>query len=477
VQVRVARWHILTAIVLALAAAGCGGSSVGRPAHDTSISDPGSAAAGAKVFVSAGCASCHTLAAAKAKGNIGPNLDQLKPGAALVMRQVRTGGIGMPSFKRILTARQIQDVAAFVARSTKGSAVAAQSFGSIAASFRPDHTKVAQCGHTWTCYEQAFGNLAYYDGARSALTTYVHAIKTNPDVRADCHLIAHAIGAGSYVRYRDPGKAFVAAGQLAMTCASGFYHGVLQRALNGVQPSGLDAAARRLCASPAANVNYFILSQCIHGLGHGLMIYTGYDLPRALQTCDHLANRWDQTTCTGGVFMENFTTSMRIRSPWLKASDPLFPCDYVSTRDKLYCYLQVTSHLLDVTHGSWRATVGWCRKAEKGWVATCFQSLGRDASGRTLQYGAGILKVCALAGDMERECIYGAARDIANTDAGAGRATPFCEQVPSAMRGYCFYGVGSILGGFHVYGKQRRASCEAAVPKEYWRDCFAGARA
>ena len=70
---------------------------------------------GLKVFTSAGCAACHTLAAAKAKGMVGPNLDQLKPSAARVAAQVKKGGGGMPSFKSSLSAAQIKAVATFVA--------------------------------------------------------------------------------------------------------------------------------------------------------------------------------------------------------------------------------------------------------------------------------------------------------------------------------------------------------------------------
>ena len=72
---------------------------------------------GAAVFKSAGCGTCHTLAAAGASGNIGPNLDKLRPPAAAVEAQVLNGGGGMPSFRGRLTPAQIRDVAAFVASS------------------------------------------------------------------------------------------------------------------------------------------------------------------------------------------------------------------------------------------------------------------------------------------------------------------------------------------------------------------------
>jgi len=60
------------------------------------------------------CASCHTLAAAGATGTVGPNLDQLKPAQAIVVRQVTNGGAVMPPFKGKLTPAQIAAVATYV---------------------------------------------------------------------------------------------------------------------------------------------------------------------------------------------------------------------------------------------------------------------------------------------------------------------------------------------------------------------------
>jgi mono/diheme cytochrome c family protein len=73
------------------------------------------AGARAKVFASAGCGGCHTLAAAHASGQVGPNLDKLQPAYQAVVSQVTSGGGVMPSYKTKLSAAQIRDVAAFVA--------------------------------------------------------------------------------------------------------------------------------------------------------------------------------------------------------------------------------------------------------------------------------------------------------------------------------------------------------------------------
>jgi mono/diheme cytochrome c family protein len=78
----------------------------------------GDPAAGKQVFASSGCGGCHTLKAAGTTGTVGPDLDQLKPDAARVAHQVTVGGGPMPAFKSTLSAKQIQDVAAYVATST-----------------------------------------------------------------------------------------------------------------------------------------------------------------------------------------------------------------------------------------------------------------------------------------------------------------------------------------------------------------------
>jgi mono/diheme cytochrome c family protein len=75
---------------------------------------PSAAPDGKKVFTSAGCGGCHTLKAAGATGNVGPNLDALKPTEPVVERQVTNGGAGMPAFKGRLTPAEIKAVATFV---------------------------------------------------------------------------------------------------------------------------------------------------------------------------------------------------------------------------------------------------------------------------------------------------------------------------------------------------------------------------
>ena len=129
---------IAAALLGAVALAGCGSQGVTSPtpnnASTLTTATPastfpkvaafhlhGAASKGKATFVSK-CGSCHTLAAAKATGTIGPNLDSLKPDYQAATAQVTNGGSVMPAFKSQLSPQQIADVAAYVVDSTGGKA-------------------------------------------------------------------------------------------------------------------------------------------------------------------------------------------------------------------------------------------------------------------------------------------------------------------------------------------------------------------
>ena len=426
---------------------------------------------GPQVFVLAGCGDCHTLAAAGSRGTIGPNLDQLRPGRGRVVDQVVQGGGGMPSFAGKLSRDEIDAVAEYVATSAASGQTASQGDP-----FKPDATTLSDCGHDdATCYLQAFGNLAYRQGPKAALARFAETIRTNPTVEASCHPIAHTIGAGALKHFHgDIGRAFADG---AATCGSGYYHGLLEWKLAGLSEREAARVARTVCDA-TRTTSRFIYYQCVHGLGHGLMLHTRYDLPRALGLCHRLATQYDRVSCSGGVFMENQQSSYGFRSTWLKNDDLLYPCDsdVIAEQDKLYCYLLVTSYVLPKVDGDWGKVAEWCRKSDAAYVGTCFQSMGRDASGSSRQEPKGILTICAEARpDGEGECLFGAARDILNNDATDLRGRELCETAPRAYRANCFYGLGSILGTVYATHEDRRRACARFAVRADRADCERGA--
>lgn len=426
----------------------------------------GDPVAGKRLFVAQGCAGCHTFDAAASKGTVGPDLDSVAASPRRVLAQLRRPGGIMPSFATRLSERQKADIAAFVgAGKASGKAVAAP--------FAPDRKRIADCRAGSTeCLEQAFGNLVFNEGPEPALDTLQRMLATNAAVAADCHRIAHRMGSAALSRFKDKvAPAFIAGSPV---CASGYYHGIIERAFLGQPTDKLAVVARQLCSDPKIAAQRFLDYQCIHGLGHGLMIYTGYDLPGSLKTCDDLRTGFDRVSCSGGVFMENFNSSYGVTSKYLRKGDPIYPCNDVAERHKLYCYLLVTANILRVENGDLRRTADACRLSERGWVKTCYESFGRDASGIAGKSVSKALASCRLAKRNEGDCLYGVSREIVNSDAAGGRGGRFCARAPSRYRVHCYEGVGSVLASIEPTPAALRATCRT-VSGRYAHGCLRGA--
>ena len=130
----------------------------------------------------------------------------------------------MPSFAHRLSEAEIENVAAFVADATGGGMHGAP----LAGEFKPDATTLKSCAEDFACLEQAFGNLAYYEGPEQALARFEQRIRDAGPVEANCHRISHSIGAASLAHFEGKvGQAFAAG---SATCNSGYYHGVIERA-------------------------------------------------------------------------------------------------------------------------------------------------------------------------------------------------------------------------------------------------------
>jgi hypothetical protein len=349
-------------------------------------------------------------------------------------------------------------------------------FHPIAGEFIADDTELEQCVVDESCLEQAFGNIAFRDGPKAALALFEGRLETDPAVEKDCHRISHFIGSAALERFDgNVGKTF---SQGSPACVSGYYHGILERAFLGISTtSGLARVAKDLCVADGIRRRGFLDYQCRHGLGHGLMIQTGYDLPLVLSICARLGTGWDHKACAGGAFMENINTRFGFRSPWLDDEDPLYPCAQVSVPDRRSCYLRASWRILTLEGGSFERTATACAALGR-WARTCFQGFGRDVAEKARYGGAEIRSLCRVAGAGEADCLFGAARTVANASGrdGIEPAAELCTESPRAARAACFSGIGIVLGMLHPTDASRRAAC-ARVASAYAGACARAASA
>ncbi len=381
-----------------------------------------------------------------------------------------------PKQRRFLTLRFFTLVVALVSLLTFTAAIATKSrkdgqlpiargvvdgsFHPIAGKFVADKTILSDCGSTdQRCLEQGFGNLAFSKGPKSALRLFNQRRAVDKTIATDCHRIAHIIGSASLAYFK--GNIAEAYSHGSASCTSGYYHGILERAfINVYSTRGLIKTARSLCRGAEIRRRGFLDYQCAHGLGHGLMIQTGYDLPTALAVCRGLETRWDEISCAGGVFMENGSSVYGLRSEWLKDDDPIYPCPRIKLRNRASCYLRVTTQVLRTNHYNFAKTVTTCRSLEPRWRLYCFRSYGRDAENLMGGNVERTLRLCALAHSAEGQCLYGAARTLADRDGNTDQATVFCRHASPSLRSSCFAGLGVVVGLLEPTRAARVSACK-----------------
>ena len=222
----------------------------------------------------------------------------------------------------------------------------------------------------------------------------------------DCHSAAHEVGHVSYENYGA--AAYTLA---AHDCHSGVLHGIIESLIADRGTSRLAADVAALCSSAG---NSFLVHQCFHGVGHGLLAWTTYELPEALLLCDEMPSYADRDACYGGVHMENgvggLSGLMGHTTEYLDAERPHFPCDVLPEHHVPGCYFWQTSNLFWFGYEA-PAVARLCLEAPVYAHESCWWSMGRDLGSIHRDSPAAAAELCKLAPDTEHltDCFQGAA--------------------------------------------------------------------
>lgn len=333
------------------------------------------------------------------------------------------------------------------------------------------------------CYSRLLSERLNKRGLKDAVTTLDALTAADPDVAEHAHEYAHGIGIEAYGKSADVIANFAACGD---GYSSGCRHGVIQAYFESrhqvTQPE-----VEALCQPfKRADQSRWVLFQCVHGMGHGLTMFHGHDLPRALTDCDLLADGWDRESCYGGAFMEsviNATTPHHPASQLAAQShhhtaattfkaidpkDPLYPCSIMADRYLHACYQMQTSVMLNLNHGNIGDAARSCERAPAHVRAICFQSLGRDATSYTARDPQKTVELCHKAREPYRPaCYFGAAKALVDWTATTEAAFAFCRLVANEAGGpTCYQALGEEIATLLATPPERDQQCVRA--EEEW---------
>lgn len=293
------------------------------------------------------------------------------------------------------------------------------------------------------CYKDELNKIVNEQNPEAAFAFVKEKYNTESYVKSQCHQLAHVIGRAAYAKYDEIADTFAHGDQF---CWSGYYHGAVEELTD---EKGYDYTlknANSICSSFAASEKYsFKHYNCVHGLGHGFMFVTEDRFFDALRACDNITDNWERSSCWGGVFMQNI---MNVQGPdaadtqgydYLKKDEPMYPCTAVEEKYKEQCYLMQTSYALQVVDYDFKKVFGLCAQSPSAYRSTCYQSLGRDASGQSVSDAARTTATCLL-GDSsvaQSNCIIGAAKDFVSYFHSDVQAKQLCASLPPDLGNIC----------------------------------------
>ncbi|OHB22889.1 MAG: hypothetical protein A2939_04165 [Parcubacteria group bacterium RIFCSPLOWO2_01_FULL_48_18] len=288
---------------------------------------------------------------------------------------------------------------------------AGEESGSSSASIAKDATEIFNDEEALRAYVKTYGS--------KQTLLRLHELSL---LYGSCHTAAHKAGRISYEIYGD--KSFRLC---SSECHSGCYHGATEAYFKEHGTANLVANLQTLCGS---ELNAFFSHQCIHGIGHGLMAWTNYELFDALTSCDELERQQD--SCWTGVFMENIVGGLNEEeghATQFLNEDPLYPCTIVDDKYKFSCYFLQTSRMTQLYGSDFSKVASACLKAPEQYQRHCFESMGRDVGGTHRGNAEREIADCsyAPAGASRVGCVIGAVQDSFWDPTGQNNALAFCR--------------------------------------------------
>jgi hypothetical protein len=345
-----------------------------------------------------------------------------------------------------------------------------------------------------TCIGDGLAALSSAGNISLAMGTLDRIIHRDPSLILLGHPLAHALG---YAVRSTPKTATRLLSECDDRYQSGCYHGILQRYFDARM--GLPLAQSVLlapCDGLRGTREQFRIFDCLHGTGHGLMMYHRYDVNASLVDCDRLRSDWDQRSCYSGVFMEhNMGARMQVFGDGMfgmhrhsmpadgivlfKPNDLRYPCDSTPRRYQWECYELQADLILPAVKEDYAKAGAVCDTAgDPALVAECYLGLGRNASGASAFQYAGIVKRCDKSSLYGRPyCYQGAVRHLAYAPSELPRGVAFCKSLPEGeVRVRCWDGIGLQIGGFFADIPARKRACQSELPRDV-AACVEGAGA
>ncbi len=279
------------------------------------------------------------------------------------------------------------------------------------------------------------------------------------------HLLNHTVGVYLYKKFGPKGIIYCKS-YFSSSC----YHGII---INSLADKKVDKVTEMMAACGKEGKG--VLSQCVHGLGHGILPYVGYkNVVEALSMCDSLGEKIEGVSpfiCHTGVFMENiWGVHGGVPSPdrWVDVRDPHYPCNDPRIEYKYRRACWYNQHtLMEKYYKRDIAKVGKDCHAltDKSFQKECFAGLFNAIEVSSRGNVEKQLKNCGLMpADWKSRCLIDQVI-VEVSHGGADTSYKICSVMKEGDKRECYRTLSNVIV-YYMKPDQQKILC-SRIPREY----------
>jgi len=315
---------------------------------------------------------------------------------------------------------------------------------------------------------------------------------TELPANTDTHLLGHAVGD---ILYEQKGAEGI------IVCTEDFRnacsHSIVVGLLSDKGESALLDIDKACKKTPGGKGAY---GMCYHGLGHGILAYTGYDEEKTVAICKETTQ---VSQCISGSVMELISGGFHDREQWaqqrkkyLNPDDPFSLCegDIIPLEAKWQCFSYLTPYLWEAVSANignprdedHKKAFALCQQASQEYKSVCYGGFGKeftvlvqerdirkidDMDDKHLEE---VYRLCTLAGKVEgvKACVSQAVGSLYWGGENEKEASiRFCSLIPdSGVQKGCF---DELIAAVRVYiddYSYKESFCKE-VPESYREEC------
>ena len=328
---------------------------------------------------------------------------------------------------------------------------------------------LSECGLDKHCTVEKMQNLSETKSEEELLEIISLTMKTYDILGIWCHQQGHHIGEFLLEYYN--GDFHLALANANHKCDSSLFHGIIetflkkQIILDDVLPE--DIQVKNSCDFFEDRLTKL---ECAHGMGHGLVGASDFDLQWSANRCNEFDLLELQQACYRGVFMENVVAIMDARGGIYDNDDPFYPCNTLEERYAQVCYQYQTPLM---AHRASTNVFDTCDKIEpKSLIKYCYIGVKPLFGSRNDSNFKNVIIECKKGNpDYQTYCFIGYLVGLSDWK-GIQQGIEFCKVIPEEFKTDCYDYLGkAIHDEYYEHPNRIEEECSKIESIDYEEIC------